>query len=61
MKKIAIVMMAAMITAFSCATPDTPKTNNSDTVHIAPADTLKFGRIVLGISVFGPQIRRLQR
>jgi hypothetical protein len=42
MKKTAIVMMAAMILAVSCATPDTPKTNNSDTVHIAPADTLKF-------------------
>jgi hypothetical protein len=42
MKKMAIVMMAAMITAFSCATPDTPKTNNTDTVHIAPADTLKY-------------------
>ncbi|NCI50137.1 hypothetical protein GWC95_09400 [Sediminibacterium roseum] len=43
MKKTALAMIVAMVTAFSCATPDgTPKKPDADTVHIAPADTLKY-------------------
>lgn len=43
MKKLLGIIVLAMITAYSCATPDTPKTEpNADTMHITPADTAKM-------------------
>lgn len=43
MKKTIAILLLAVMAGYSCATPDTPKTEpGADTTHITPPDSAKY-------------------